>query len=237
MKKRIAHLLALLCFCIAGTVAVAHAQTYSVLYNFGSSPGDPIHTFPMTQGRDGLLYSDSEFGGTYGNGTVFRIASNGSLKVLHSFQSSDGYFPTGGLTLGLDGLFYGVTGDGGTNNLGTIFRITSSGALSTLHHFTASESSANQRISPPVQGLDGNFYGTTRSGGLGCGIVYKISPTGQFAVLYQFDCTQSYYPNGLVLGTDGAFYGTSQQGPNLSHGTIFKITTSGQFTVLHIFDG
>ncbi len=241
MKKRITHFLQFLCFCIAGLVAVAQAQTYSVVSNLGSSPGDPTSISQMTQGRDGLLYGEAEFGGTYGNGTVFRMAPNGSFKVLYSFQSSEGYYPGGGLTLGVDGFFYGLTHSGGAYNRGTIFRITPTGTLATLHHFTTNEvyqaSAAPATFAQLVQGLDGNFYGTTADGGtLRDGIVYKISPKGQFAVLYQFDGNLGLWPSGLVLGTDGAFYGISAYGPNNNgYGAIFKITPFGQFTVVHSF--
>jgi len=66
-----------------------------------------------------------------------------------------------------------------------------------------------------VQGTDGNLYGTTESGGAnGEGTMFKVTPTGTLTTLYSFcaktNCTDGSLPfGGLVLGTDGNFYGTT----------------------------
>jgi hypothetical protein len=47
---------------LAGLTSAAHAQTFSVLYNFGSNSGDPRDPqFEgiVAQGRDGNLYSSA----------------------------------------------------------------------------------------------------------------------------------------------------------------------------------
>lgn len=73
---------------------------------------------------------------------------------------------------------------------------------------------------PPLQGSDGNFYGTTLAGGLsgcagyGCGTVYEITPSGTLATLYWFcntaNCADGVGPfAALVEGPDGDFYGTT----------------------------
>jgi uncharacterized repeat protein (TIGR03803 family) len=91
-----------------------------------------------------------------------------------------------------------------------------------------------------VQGLDGNFYGTTTfggandcDGGKGCGTVFKIAPGGTLTTLHSFcsqtNCTDGRNPEaGLVLATDGNFYGTTS-------GTVFKITPAGALTTLYSF--
>jgi uncharacterized repeat protein (TIGR03803 family) len=105
-----------------------------------------------------------------------------------------------------------------------------------------------------VQGLDGNLYGTTQNGGAndyeicnfrgvsGCGTIFKINPGGTLTTLYSFcsktNCVDGYYPQGgLVLATDGNFYGTTTNGGAHSDGTVFKITPGGKLTTLHCFDG
>jgi uncharacterized repeat protein (TIGR03803 family) len=101
-----------------------------------------------------------------------------------------------------------------------------------------------------VQGLDGNFYGATTIGGDlkcqptfgGCGAVFKVSPEGKIANLHSFTGSDGEFPEaGLVLGTDGNFYGTTMQGGANTAcaggcGTIFKITPAGKLTTLHSFD-
>ena len=43
---------------------------------------------------------------------------------------------------------------------------------------------------PPIQGVDGNFYGTTVFGGASAyGTVYKLTATGAYTVLHSFDLT------------------------------------------------
>jgi uncharacterized repeat protein (TIGR03803 family) len=69
--------------------AITHAQTFSVLYNFGTNSGDPLQpAFEgiVAQGRDGNLYSTTPYGGTANSGTVFKITPAGKLTVLYNFD-------------------------------------------------------------------------------------------------------------------------------------------------------
>jgi uncharacterized repeat protein (TIGR03803 family) len=95
-----------------------------------------------------------------------------------------------------------------------------------------------------VQGRDGNFYGTTFSGGAspncnlagGCGTVYKVTPQGVLTTLHSFDGNDGGFSYvGLVLGEDGEFYGTTTYGEPNNAGTIFKISADGKFTNLYSF--
>src|ERR1700685_3250304 len=82
---------------------------------------------------------------------------------------------------------------------------------------------ANPIYSVPVQGPDGDLYGTGRFGGrnqcndLGCGSVFKITPAGKLTTGYKFcskpGCPEGWGPwGGLVLAKDGNFYGTTTNG-------------------------
>jgi uncharacterized repeat protein (TIGR03803 family) len=85
-----------------------------------------------------------------------------------------------------------------------------------------------------VQGSDGNFYGTTiYAGATGAGIVFRISPSGNYTNLYSFEGppNDGYQPNtaALVQGSDGSFYGTTPEGGSSLNsgyglGTVFKLT-------------
>jgi len=84
-----------------------------------------------------------------------------------------------------------------------------------------------------VQGIDGNFYGTTAFGGANnSGTVFKVTPSGTVTTLHNFcsqtGCTDGANPGQLVQATDGDFYGTAGGG-------IFKITPSGTLTTLYTF--
>src|SRR5580700_7907977 len=106
-----------------------------------------------------------------------------------------------------------------------------------------------------IQGLDGDLYGTTPTGGpgssscgtQGCGTVFKVSRAGNLATLYTFcsqpDCEDGALPDSsLALAPNGNFYGTTLSGGPISNscgdggcGTIFDISPTGDLTVLHGF--
>jgi uncharacterized repeat protein (TIGR03803 family) len=220
--------------------AVARAQIYTDLYDLGSTSGDPLYTAWLglfAQGRDGNLYSTSQDGGRYGFGTVFQLSPAGQVKVLYSFQNkSDGAYPNSGLTLGTDGSLYGTTPAGGSVGYGLVFKITTSGQFKVVHNFNGNTEGA-PADSPPIQGTDGNFYGTVSDGGNAVfGTVYEMTPVGKLTVLYTFGGSVRY-PVALTLGIDGNFYGTFLGGTGTNvNGGVFKITPRGKFTVLHSFN-
>ena len=111
--------------------------------------------------------------------------------------------------------------------------------LNVLHWFG---STPNDGINPQavlMQGSDGNFYGTTSSGGTnGDGNVFRISPSGSFTSLYSFgrSLTDGQSPDfGLVQASDGNFYSTTGLGGSNNEGTVFRISPSGTETTLYQF--
>jgi uncharacterized repeat protein (TIGR03803 family) len=235
--------------------------TFTTLYSFCSLPQCADGVFSsasLVQASDGNLYGITNGGGTSdpAGGTVFRITPSGALTTIYSFCSrsdcADGDVPYGGLTQGADGNLYGTTLSGGTNNNGTIFKITLNGSLTTLYTFCSQVycPDGSQPYAGLVEGADGNFYGTTSSGGNygdcnvgGCGTIFRITPTGTLTTLHAFDNTDGDNPYaGVVQGTDGNFYGATASGGSSNNcesqtcGTIFKITPSGSLTTLHSFD-
>jgi uncharacterized repeat protein (TIGR03803 family) len=193
----------------------------------------------FAQGRDGNLYSTTQTGGMINCGAAFQFTPAGKMNPLYSFMNkNDGCFPNGGLTLGTDGSFYGTTSAGGSVGAGTVFKITSGGAFTLLHTFNGTTEGVPADV-PPIQGLDGNYYGTTSDGGLEVfGTVYKMTPSGVLTVLYTFPGTSGLaYPMAVTLGTDGNFYGTALGGGVNKFGGVFKISPQGNLTVLHSFSG
>ncbi|MBL9117860.1 MAG: hypothetical protein JNJ83_22820 [Verrucomicrobiaceae bacterium] len=220
---------------------------------FRIMPGDFVNlvqTFQMSSGSrpsgrlalgsDGSIYGTSYEGGAMGQGTVFKLSGpTFGVSVLHSFSVTDGATPRGGLVFGSDGNLYGTTQFGGhSSSTGTVFKITTSGAHTVLHRFENPNGvGPNDGL---VEGADGNFYGTTVNGGVsGWGVVFKVTSGGTHTVLRSFtDVSAGAYPQaGLVQGSDGSFYGTTQQGGTSIYGTVFKITADGTHTVLHRFNG
>jgi uncharacterized repeat protein (TIGR03803 family) len=243
---------------IGGLLSLAlslSAQTFTTLHSFDSSDGAAILA-GLVQATDGNLYGTAYEGGANcapdGCGTIFKITPSGTLTTLHSFCSqsncTDGEYPEAGLIQATNGNFYGTTYQGGTNcapdGCGTIFKITPSGTLTTLYNF-CSQSGCSDGYYPEaglIQASNGDFYGTTTSGGAGgAGTVFKITPGGQLTTLHSFcsqsNCTDGEYPEtGLVQATNGNLFGTTYGGGGANgRGTIFKITPSGTLTTLYSF--
>jgi len=161
------------------------------------------------------------------------------------------------LTLGNDDNFYGTT-DGDYTNLGTnggtIFQITTNGVLTTLAYFDYTNG-ADPGV-PMTLSSDGSFYDTTFSGGKytdpsdplssnAYGTVFQMTTKGALNRLYSFgaiinafgDFGDGRSANGLTLGSDGNFYGTTIYGGSMTAGTVFQITTNGVLTTLVSFTG
>ena len=162
-----------------------------------------------------------------------------TFTTLHSFTGTDGNKSFAGLVQGKNGNLYGTTYFGGAKNDGEVFEATTAGKLATLHSFCSTSGCADGEYSyaVPVQGADGNFYGTTYLGGSkGDGTVFKMSPSGALTTLHNFGGVDGSQPlAGLAAGSDGNFYGTTNLGGSHNGGSVFKITPSGQFTTLHSF--
>jgi uncharacterized repeat protein (TIGR03803 family) len=153
-----------------------------MVYDFkGYGGGNPYGG--LVQASDGNFYgtTDTDYGDTP-SGTVFRLPLEGNLRTLYGFCAdegcTDGSIPTANLIQATDGNFYGTTEYGGTTNQGTIFEITPEGTLTMLYSFCP-EKNCKDGSNPwgaLVQDTDGNFYGTTESGGAGnLGTVFKLS--------------------------------------------------------------
>ena len=240
-----------LLFC--ATAIASPAQTLTTLYSFCGQPecvdGEtPIAT--VVQATDGNFYGTTFEGGTYNAGTIFKVTPSGMLTTIYNFCSlancTDGHGPWGGLVQATDGNFYGTTEGSGVNPYGTVFSITPSGTLTTLHTFQGSPGDGAVPSAALVQAEDGNLYGTTQAGGAnqscieGCGTVFKITSSGTLTTIYNFcsqaNCADGGQPlAGLVQGTDGSFYGTTQNGGARNKGNVLEITTSGTLTVLWSF--
>lgn len=113
--------------------------------------------------------------------------------------------------------------------------------VSTLYNFGGVNGDPTNTAGNMAQGRDGNFYGVSQSGPFGGatndGVVYKISSSGVVTYLHSMQTSEGMQCNGLVMGTDGNFYGTCYSDPVNSGGTIFKVTSTGTLTVLHTFIG
>jgi uncharacterized repeat protein (TIGR03803 family) len=172
------------------------------------------------------------------------------------------------------GNLYGVTARGGPDNpncelnCGVVYELspTNDGARETiLYNFCSVGNCLDGAIPQGSLTLDsqGNLYGTTLyggsgnqicpggNGGMGCGTVYKLSPTPdgwQETVIYSFcsmgdNCSDGGSPvDAVSFDAAGNLYGAANYTPNNpAAGLVFELmpglNNSWTYSVLHIFDG
>ena len=247
-----------------GTVyKLAPNGTETILYPFvdGNDGAEPVGG--LIADGSGNLYGTAEIGGAYENGTVFRIAPDGSETTLYAFQGgSDGYNPQSTPLMDGNGNLFGTTPSGGSFNgsdcsaqgCGTVFELEPDGTKITLYTFQG----GNDGWSPTGELIadgSGNLYGTTMEGGnggatcqlgsYGCGTVFEIAPDGTETQLYAFKGgnNDGYAPRaGLVADSAGNLYGTTEAGGSCSWsssgcGIVFKLAPDRTETVLYKFKG
>ena len=163
--------------CIAAvTASRAQSVLFTSLVSFDETNGAYPASMSLVGGADGNFYGTTSIGGTgsdcvspYICGTVFKVTPGGTLTTLYNFCSqpncTDGDTPLGGLVRGTDGNFYGTTSSGGGRFIGTVFKITAGGGLTTLHTFQGYPDDGGNPSAGLFLGSDGDFYGTTESGG------------------------------------------------------------------------
>jgi uncharacterized repeat protein (TIGR03803 family) len=225
-------------------------QNYGTVFNLSTSGVEtPLYEFaggsdgsspyaPPIQATDGNFYGTTAGYYTQTYGTVYQMSPTGSETVLYVFDEQHGSHPYAPLVQGTDGNFYGVTSAGGNLNFGVVFSITPSGSFRVLYNFDREHGSTP--IGPLVEGNDGRFYGTTAYGGKhNSGVIFKITTAGYLKVVYTFAGSGSgFYPaGGLVLASDGNFYGTTHSGGPTDGGVIFQLSPKGKYKVLHRFNG
>jgi uncharacterized repeat protein (TIGR03803 family) len=217
--------------------------TETTLYSFTGSADGGEPQAGLVRDSAGNFYGTT--GPIGGAGAVFKLDRSGTETVLYRFvgANEDGH-PMGNLVRDADGNLYGTVSLGSAGQgSGTVFKIDSSGTETILHEFTGGADGGNP-IAGVIRDSAGNLYGTTNLGGSqacnsGCGVVFKIDPSGAETVLYSFTGgLDGFYPNGgLIQDAAGNLYGTTYFGGTIGDGTVFMLTPAGVKTVLYNFIG
>jgi uncharacterized repeat protein (TIGR03803 family) len=209
---------------------VTPSGTLTTLHSFDGTDGAGPEA-GLVQATDGNLYGTTAYGGTDNLGTVFRITLGGTLTTLYSFEpgGADGGNPKAPLMQATNGNFYGTASWGGSQGgNGTIFEMTPNGTLTVLYNFAGTDGSSPE--AGLIQATDGNFYGTTLSGGAnGFGTVFQFTPTGVLNTLHSFDLTDGgFLQASLLQARNGDLYGAASAGsppcsPYGVCGTVFSL--------------
>jgi uncharacterized repeat protein (TIGR03803 family) len=255
--------LALLSLTIIATGS-ARAQTYSVIHTFAYMP-DGSNPNALIQDAQGNLYGTTRVGGTifchenmFTCGSVFKVDPAGNLTVLYTFRGgADGSGPITSLIRDAAGNLYGDTqGDGNFGDSSTVFKVEPSGKETVLYDFNGFTGCCQD--SPLALDPSGNLYGTSPYAGdfacgyqnVGCGSIYRLTPTRQFRVIHTFTGTDGNQPEGGVLVNGDDLYGSTILGGDLTCyapvgpdtkpqgcGTLFRLDGKGKLTQLHVFIG
>jgi len=237
----------------SGTLATQSAQaaTFTALYGFQEPPDGSLPFAGLLQDGAGNLYGTTATGGSFGEGTVFKLDPNGTETVLYSFTGgTDGGMPFAGVIEDAAGNLYGTTFNGGdpSSMTGVVYKLDTSGAETVLHAFPYAKTDGCYPRAGLLLDQAGNLYGTTTDcGAFGFGTVFKIDTSGTETLLHSFAAGSSdgafpYYGT-LLMDTDGNLYGVTEGGGsgNCSGGNgcgvVYELSQSGELTVLHSFAG
>ncbi len=254
------------CYCgivfkLKPPTAQGGAWTERVMHRFAGGNDGYAPAHGLTLDSAGNVYGVSVFGGVYGCGIAFKIASVGSgfaETIIYSFGSSsaDPMFPSGPLLLASNGVMFGVAYSGGVSQIGAVYTLTppASGAgtwtRSTLYSFPGGDAGCDPEGNL-VKDVSGNIYGIAAySCSISAGVFFRLAPPvggstmWTESVLYPFGSNESGSMPSLYLDTKSStFYGTLQSGGALSGGEIIKIAPPAiaggvwSETVLYNFDG
>jgi uncharacterized repeat protein (TIGR03803 family) len=151
-------------------------NTETVLHSFGNGTDGQTPRAGLINMK-GTLYGTTEFGGAYGDGTVFSlIPETDTATVLWSFgNGTDGQNPLASLTK-VNGTLFGTTTGGGAYGTGTVFSlIPETDAETVLWSF--GNGTDGQNPSSNLLNVKGALYGTTSAGGLyRGGTVFEFTP-------------------------------------------------------------
>jgi uncharacterized repeat protein (TIGR03803 family) len=248
--RRIKLLLCFLSLLIISATQPAHAQTYSVLYNFtdkGSAGGDPYGGPILDQ--QGNLYGTTYLGGSYGSGSIYELSPSGSswtYQTLYSLKGvTDGAGPGyGSVAFGPDHMLYATTEGGGY--FGTAVAICDCPQKEYVVHRFGNGTDGGEPMNGVVFAPSGNFYGTTLVGGNnGNGAVFEIKSSGNTWIetsIYKFaGGADAINPVATVsIDAHGNLYGTAPAGGAYSNGAVYELShsaTGWNETVLYSFQG
>jgi uncharacterized repeat protein (TIGR03803 family) len=218
-----------------GTIYKLDASGHeTILHNFtnGLDGGQP--NAGVTLDASGNIYGTAAAGGVRG-GVVYKLTPAGQYSVLFSFDYGlDGGFPLGGVTFDSTGSLYGTTWSGGPPSgeyPGVVYKIDSTGHESTVYPFTGF-SDGGGPLGTLIFDSTGDLYGVTQYGGqgpcpyFGCGVVFKVDPSGNETVLYSFTggSDGSEPVAGVILDSGGTLYGTTRFGGASGNGVVYKVT-------------
>lgn len=227
-----------------GTIYRLHQEhdgtwNLTVIHAFTGGPDGSSGSAGRMVLRGGHLFGAATTGGIYGSGVVFELKPRGNgghwnFRTIYSFRGQpDGSFPYGALLFDRRGNIYGTTYYGGANGIGSVYQLSprpiGEADESVLYSFQDDGTDGNSPIGNLVADRVGNLYGTTSEGGLGSGVIFKLSPVGDQwmeTVVHAFTGQpDGGFPyDGMVVDRFGNFYGATVHGGDNGDGAVYQFT-------------
>ncbi|HXC44465.1 MAG TPA: choice-of-anchor tandem repeat GloVer-containing protein [Candidatus Dormibacteraeota bacterium] len=160
----------------------ASGWSEAIIYNFSGGNDGAFPYAGVVFDSAGNLYGTTYVGGTYGEGTVFRLTLSNSQwteAVLYAFDAPNGggYPHRGSLTLDVSGKLHGTTSTG--DSAGTVFDLNPSNGSWTesVQYAFSNEDDGGTPYDGLILDAAGNLYGTTVGGGkCNQGVVFEVTP-------------------------------------------------------------
>jgi uncharacterized repeat protein (TIGR03803 family) len=216
---------------------------FTTLHSFAATLGSPGTNSDGALPEGALLlsgntlYGTAAAGGSSGNGTVFKVNTDGTgFTTLYTFTASsgpfpfytnsDGAYPAAGLILSGNTL-YGTAEYGGSSGIGTVFAVDTNGSgFTNLHDFTDGSDGAS-----PQAGLI--LWGNTLYGTAASATVFRLNTDGTgFTALHTFTGgSDGIIPRARLILSGDTLYGTTQQGGSWDNGTVFSVSSAPQLGI------
>jgi uncharacterized repeat protein (TIGR03803 family) len=217
----------------SGTIfKLTPAGKLTTMYTFAGGTDGAFPQGGMALGAKGYLYGTTAQGGTFNEGTVFRVSLTGVHTVFWNFTGgADGSEPNGNVIFDKHGHICGTTLIGGDFGRGLIY-VAWANTLTKIYSFADSTDGALP--GPVVRDKEGNLYGTTQQGGtnfLGTVFEVKLDPSVTKTILYSFTGgpNDGLDPSsGVILDKNGNLNGVTAGGGDEDCvggcGVVYRIT-------------
>ena len=207
--------------------ARAASFTFKVLASFNGANGR-IPSGPLLVDGQGNLFGTTAAGGATDQGTIFQLRSGTTTPVaLASFNGANGSLPDSGLIADSQGNLFGTAPVGGANGQGVVFEVTAGDhAIIDLVNFDGVN--GDTPFGGVVADAQGNFYGTTKLGGINpSGSVFKLPAGSSTPITLASFTTTGLAPTGVVLDRLGNLFGATLSGGANTRGSLFKVPAGG----------
>lgn len=192
-------------------------QTYTVEHEFESSMGaNPIRG--LMQASNGNIYGLTHNGGTGNFGTLFEFNPlNSNYSVLHSFDNTNGSYPSSTILQITNGKLIGTTRQGGASDYGVLFEYDLSTGFNALQDLSRRHGGKLTETDPNV------IWGVQIDGYADYGNYFSYDfNTSQFSTQGNFSEFDGLVISSLLSSNGQYFYALTSNGGLTDEGKVIK---------------